>query len=578
VNYLPTRVFERLKERPNYYSQASVKHFELGRATDLLYTYLTSVHRKQDAGKPQYVEDSILRPILTKYFDMDAVDKEYSLTPKNTEYVYIDFKKYLQPCNINPNYPKIDESYQMLYKWKLKTKLQPKILTIDELLPYLERSTSATFPYNTVYGTKGELLDDPSFRMSFVKFFHQYYHNEALSFWQATQKEEIRDTQRIQDMKVRSFLVGSVCLLIISHMLNYDQDQILAINWEKLRIGVGMSLFHGDYNRKMQHVKEFKAFFSDASKWDSRMIYYLARLECQTTNWFYGERSRYIKFSKLLGSWDEYRKKQNLPDFKVDTFWLRHIVTVDSQKSINVMPHGEVLLKTRGQNSGDGRTTPRNTNVHKAKEFETALNLIPEEWDPDQKFEFIQSHVFCDETGDDMFGPIKENEYFDCAKFAQKYKEVMEQCGWETEVSEPLPIQQCEYLSAKPVDVETPFGPKLMPLVNRLRIVSSLGNKVKDLSPSMSLQKLIAACIACFWDFEVFSTLEIVAEELISQYDNPNDTEFQKMKQTFYRFNAETIVKLYCGQFEGVDDECLNFFTNVVESYFGYNIKLVQPK
>ncbi len=557
THFLPARVKERLGFNGKHQSNEFKHMISEG---DLDFTHICSVHKKvKPIGVNQFAEDVILKPLLEKEgFDLDNLS--YALTPVKSVFVYTDFKKYLTKFIWEPNFDNINFSFDMLLMWKKEIPTNPLLMPVDQVLKFLDRGTSATFPLNLYYSTKGGVVDDEEFQKSFIKFVYHYINNNALPLWAARQKEELRAKEKIEEGKIRSFLIGTIYLLLLSHILNFDLDMMIAMNWEKLNIGVGMSIFHGDYDRKMRPLIEALTAFADASKYDSRMQYKLAEMEAKVNNVMYKE--KFVKFSYLMGTWSKFMLELKIEDFDVDTHLLRSVVTYDSFHSYCVLPHGEIVLKERGQNSGDGRTTSRNTCVHKAMSFHTSLIAFDSHQMPVRKvYNKHRKYVKDDECGDDIIIPVLANKYVSCKKWSKCYKEHMDKMGWDTDLSPVTTIFKSEYLSTTPLEVKTPFGDKVVALVNEMKIISSLLCKTSQQTPARALEKVCAARMLVFWNRSTFLRVDNIAKELIKTYGSDlSNKDFQRSMRGY--FNESEIIALQCGSFESKGDESSFSFFN----------------
>jgi len=522
------------------------------------YKYICTMPRFQK-DHPQYVEDPILRSVLEEVgFDLEKLHKMYKMTPVDRRYVYIDFLKYVTDVEWKMDADTMLKAKNYLFKWKREMNYVPKVLTLDEALLFIDRPKSSTFPLNQHYKNKGECLDDIEFRKSFVKFMYGYYTDQYLPLWCATQKEEIRSAEKVDQGKVRSFMIGPLYLLIMSHMVNYDLDMATAKDWKKLNIGMGMSLFHGDYNDKFESIKDWLFAFSDVSKWDSRMQYILAAIECDVNCAIYGP-NRKMFLSKLLGSWDKYRVELGLPDLLINLDRLRHKITYDSFYSYVVLPNGEIVLKLRGQPSGDARTTPRNTAVHKLMTFLVAVRKM-------LTYQETRHNIKDDETGDDMFNAIRPGFRLKLEEWMEAYVKTLGEFAWEVETSgEVGGLDTVEYLSTRPVFFDCQLGQKIVPIVNSSKVVASLADKTKTTGPAMALTKLCAARLLTFFEQETFSKLDLAADKLIARHDRAFDTEFQNAKKS--KFSAEEIASMYVGRFESISEQGCEMLFSFLEEH-----------
>lgn len=483
--------------------------------------------------KNYYHTDNKFRQYLEDVgFDVNELLKMYRMTPASTESVYKDFYKYLMPVpwEYKPtNFKAI--AFEMLCEWKNKPKVRARLFNYDEACSYIDRSKSATVFFNRVYKNKGEVLDSPDFEKHFLFYLHALINQEnILTVWMATQKEEIRDSNKIDELSIRSFVIIGIFALIVNHMCNLDGDLISAEHWRTLKIGLGMSLFERNYDDIFSLIARFKhKFFYDVGKWDSRFQHEVKAWELEAHSTMYKVRT--VTIREFLGD-RMYAKWCALgfnPNQMVDTYVIRHRLLKDETLGPVMLPEGELFIKERGKNSGDGRTTAQNCGGHKFYEFETAAKLygtrareysnFTEDW----------------KMGDDQCGSSDDKEYFPAQM------ETLRSYGYEVEGRE-CTFDELEFLSTSPKRIILNDGTKLwVPCVNSAKIVASLADKKHIEDSEIDFSRLTSARILCFFT-EDYSKLEKVNTLFLQDY--PQFTRHAMNK------SYQEILNMFVGRFE----------------------------
>jgi len=489
---------------------------------------------------------------MSLWFEKEGVDvhelrRKYQLTPPSVEAVYKDFYKYLMDYSKKFNYDLFEKATVWQY-WSFcdafggKTRM--KSLSVDEVLPFIDRQKSATTFLNKHYKNKGQCIDSEDFQQSFCVFLYLYVMDEEV--WvpcSAVRKEEIRLTEKILELSHRSFILMSLYYIILGHMLHLDFDLTHAKHWEKTRTGMGMSLFFGQYETKMKPYfnPQFKFFdFRDVSKWDSRnQEWYTEKLNAMY-NLFYPE--RFIQLSVMLGTWWKHCDILNIPDIKVDTYKLRAALSIDEARGPVVMPRGEVMMKDRGTNSGSNRTTPKNVDVHENFNMQGGIQVFGSY--SRKSYDKFRKRYQWDHLGDDVINAGPDGKPSDATV------QIMKESGWEIDrqiVSSPWEL---EYMSCKPLQVEQKhFGTRIVPMVNSSKVIASLIDKMKaHETKEEKLMRLTSALLLCAWTEDAECILH-VRERLLTLYPDLRHHRLNK--------SLEELRSMYFGELEGVSNDPL---------------------
>jgi len=535
INYNTPAIPEKLTKSPYM-----IKHLGELTKTDHVCTI-----KRNAQYSPQFFEDFYIGPLLEEAgVDTKAIRQEYGKTVTTDEACYKDFVKYLEPVEYSYTNQELDDYFEGLAIWQETVPYVPRLMSIDDILPFIERSSSSTAFLTKLWKNKGACLDDHRFRYSFVKWLKLYVTGKAPPLvWTVSPKEEIRLMEKVIAGKIRSFVIGPLFHYLLSHMLFFDLDKHIQIHWEEYGIGAGMSLFYGDYSRKFEaYVDAVMYDSSDVSRWDGHLHYELMEIETRIVNLKYHQ--RYILLSKLLGSWDKYR---DYDDIEIDVWRVRLMLTWDSVFSYNLMPNGEVVTKRRGMNSGSPRTLPLNTKCHKGLDLLAIHKTISETYKLETisdslEFNKREKLIVSDETGDDKVTALFHESVL---SYSQNYVQIMKKFGFDVDVKTTKQFSEMEYLSTRPLRIKVYGVFKTVPRPIVRKLFASLLDKTSQQTPAMALQRSNAVRILCAWD-PSFKYADYVSLALIRRYQMTDKTaDFQNAIRSY--FPEEFIRAMYIG-------------------------------
>jgi hypothetical protein len=216
-----------------------------------------------------------------------------------------------------------------------------------------------------------------------------------------------------------------------------------------------------------------------------------------------------------------------------------------------ILPRGEICIKDRGKNSGDGRTTPQNVGDHKIVEFTAAYKVYGE-----GKLSKYLKDNHADHTGDDNWTAGKDSRVFD---------EVIRQFHLldvkDIEFEKTDTVYGVEYLSCKPVKIELYGKEYYMPYVNSAKIIASLSDKMRERDPILDLARINAAMILCRWT-EDYPLLVKLRDEYLEIYPDH--------KMDAVNFSPQQILELYLGRLEAArfSDERFNELFSFISEEF----------
>jgi len=528
LGYYPFWALDKVREH-QFVSYSAQKHLDP-------VCYLGTFQSFSKDRKHQFTTDDYFMDLMDRNgVDISALKAMYSLTPMSPESVYKDFAKYHIDYDYSSlDFDKLESGGRWYVEWvKKTTDRRPEVLDYDDVYIMLDKTKSATALFNQFFSNKNDLFESQDFLDSLVSFLYSYCLDQDCKFlFLAIQKEEIRPTDKIKDLKIRSIIVGSIYLLVIGHMLFGDLDDILIKNWFTYRSGIGMSFFDGDYHKKISELidgdKSKFFFFSDIPKYDSTQMGYLHILQTRAVNVIYGD--RYCDFYHLLGSLGPRAQQLGYPNFQVDTFLVRQCLSEDKQYAMVMLPAGEIYYTKRGEKSGADRTSAANTADYKIIEFAGASDHF------DTLSDYIAAGYKNDHTGDDNIGVGPDSLVND------SILEIWRTLGVTPEGKQVQSITECDYLSSTPVLVEFDSGLEMwMPKVNTAKVFAGLSFKMRRRDPESDLARLMSTRLLSQWSDDL-----PLAKKLLDDFlkENPNMRRHPMLKSDY-----ECICS-YIGKFE----------------------------
>jgi hypothetical protein len=482
----------------------------------------------------KYRRDDELTAILEDLgVDTSVLFESFGVVPPHEYMAYRDFAKY---------YAHVYPSAGMSLDWDLAKMwlrrdmtccTNSRILSFAEVKEYVSRSTSSTAFFNkTPFNKKGLLFDHPDFEASYYQFVGLILDREDIFIAStAGLKIEVRPAEKIAVGKARAFVVSPVYLLILDHQLNLNLAQQYFQGWHAHQIGIGMSLFFGDYSMKLKSFIEPVACRDpcygglDVSGWDKGVQFFEAAHHIDVVNTFY---QRYVQKSNFIPG----------ADGLVDTWALRHQVTLMILDCPVIMARGEVAVGRRqGELSGEPRTPDRNTMIHKLRTFCVAIHY-GYDYDTFKKCNRI------DHTGDDvMFHGSK-------SFFTVLLRAYTDFFGYKVESFTCEDWRELDYLSTTPKMVEFHGREFIVPLVSPLKLFASLCLKRSDDDHLVQLQRLASVRILCFWDAEsrdlsraaLDSYIRIHRDEIIARGYAPSAYQWpDEQIEHFYLYQPESV-------------------------------------
>jgi hypothetical protein len=236
----------------------------------------------EDTRECMLVYQPVTRGIHGEYFPPPNTDlirkateqhyrlpQDYHAAIFERQFLRNDYKKYY---NTYPWFP--DEQALVWAEKALRLRYQPfmmaNVLSIEEAIKRIDKTKSPGFPWNTVYKTKQEVIDNElELVMSIIGMIQR---REEIVFlfrgkeyrglyWMASPKGEFRPLEKIINpdptkRKTRTFLCSEIVTHIVNTALYGEQnDALLEAHRHNLWMQIGMSPFYGGWNRMIQYLR-----------------------------------------------------------------------------------------------------------------------------------------------------------------------------------------------------------------------------------------------------------------------------------------------------------------------------------
>lgn len=265
---------------------------------------------------------------------------EYGLAQLNATAVYKEVNKYGGP-DVDGGRIKV---YLMMAVQDVIHMVRPYIRVdrttpIAEVLDSIDTSRSPGFPWNKNYTTFSDAYAaHADYVQSFIDAVGRG--DQPLTFWNYFPKEEILPEEKISAGRVRQISGCAMEMRMLGNHLFLGQNERMTANFEHMWSKVGISPMRRGWDALYNYLSQVSTtgFALDISRFDANFQYWLAqsvarvRLACMSEEMKTPEVVRQVHF------------------FYENTF-----------RGLGVLPHGEVVSKSHGNNSGSPNTTYDNT-------------------------------------------------------------------------------------------------------------------------------------------------------------------------------------------------------------------------
>jgi len=184
------------------------------------------------------------------------VPTDYGLAQVNIQMLKNDFAKFKRSNPWWPNeiaFNNAKQAFLKIFSFELQNS---EVLSFDEAVQLMEKSTSPGFPWNKQHQTKKECLEcrGDEVRLKVENIFKGIWEQVL---WQVSPKVEIRTYEKLSvDKKQRTFMSGDVVFQIVGMMLYYDMNQkfLKLCDSEQHWSALGLTQFYGGWHKLADHL------------------------------------------------------------------------------------------------------------------------------------------------------------------------------------------------------------------------------------------------------------------------------------------------------------------------------------
>jgi hypothetical protein len=385
------------------------------------------------------------------------------------------------------------------------------LTSMEDVKTNINKQTSCGYPYNisSEFKDKQKFFDLPNW-IGIIESMEQLAidNPEFKIFWQVSQKYELRgiDKLNLPIQKIRVFLSAPVDFVILQnkYCLGFNKRMMRAYRetWSKL----GMSKYRMGWQELLNYFNGYNNVFSvDGEKFDTTISYVFTdqirrfRSECMDPVVGQGQVKAVLKFI--------YNNVQN---------------------SLLVLEHGDLVLKTMGNTSGQANTLDDNTLASflgcSYCYYRTcdSAGILP-------SYNHMLKVMRCAIVGDDLILGLNDSNrnFLNFQVMEKAYHEIGMKLTLES--NELIPLEQGEFLSTKFIKNST-YG-VYAPLMNRNKMYSGLmvGDSSDD--PRWVLLRVYAYRIECWADKEMITLLLKFESFIFTQYSSKLNGELYAGKE-----------------------------------------------
>ncbi len=440
---------------------------------------------------PRYNNRRSVDPFVEMYYNDVGYEtpQEWGLPAPNEEASYKSLSKYAKDTPFMDD----EQVHDMNRAWRYTATIfypymqNACVRPLEPVVDKLDKTTSSGAPFNTMYATKGELLEhDPTILETFAQSWellasdpnHTYMCTNSL-------KEEIRPTEKTLQNKIRTFTAMAVDATVDGNRLFADMNEKMNSAWLTSPSTVGWSPMNGNWARLIEKLQTHpNGYALDESEYDSSLRSYMM-WGCARFRW------------TCLR--EEDRTPANLQRIKT---YYRNLVN-----TLIISPEGVLILKLGGNPSGSCNTINDNTLILMTLLSYAWIRNVPEKEETSVE-EFLQnvSMALC---GDDNTWTVSDeaHPFFNGRSVCEEFSTI----GVITtsDCYDPRPAEDLDYLSAHTVYLKG----IAVPQYNRGKILTSLlySNKAKH-TPANALMRAAGMLVCGYTD----PTLRKFLRELIS--------------------------------------------------------------
>ncbi len=412
---------------------------------------------------------------------------KYGLPKPNLLASYKSTAKYGKP-QPQPERLAMLKAYETMYNHFSPYVNGHRILSQEEAIAALDKSTAVGYPHNKKYKNKTEALEDPEF-LEKVKQDWEVAMLQHDSWWIWTQslKEEIRPLEKILANKIRTFTASPADLTINGNRLCLDFNEKMNAAHVKTASCVGLNVLNGGWHELWRKMDVFEDNYEqDFAEFDSS------------------------EFREILANCGQFRWETLHESDRTLENLVRYVClfrnTIDS---VMLMPDGNIVQKHTGQPSGDINTINNNTLVNfqclAYAYFRKFPNNTPSDFERD---------VLAALVGDDNQTAVRKGVDFsvkDTIKYlAELYMTITTPC------MEPRRAADCVFLSRT---FTTIIDGKRVPVLDSNKMRASMRYSERSGDPAYSLIRANGFLNVCWGDKEMRDFIRRYIDWLVQKYD-----------------------------------------------------------
>lgn len=445
-----------------------------------------------------YKNKRTIDPFVKMYFEEANVTTgdDWGLPVPNEEASYMSLSKYKKDVPFMDN----DQINDMNRAWRMTaTHFGPymtnsRVKGLGEVIEKLDRQTSSGAPYNKVYATKGDLLDnDPEIVTHLAENFEQLATDPNMTYLCTNSlKEEIRPAEKIVLNKIRTFAAFGIDATVDGNRLFSDMNEKMNSAWLSSASTVGWSPMNGNWALLLEKLDVFENGYAlDESEYDSSLRSYM----------MWG--CAHFRWSCLR---DEDKTSANLQRIKT---YYRNLVN-----SVLITPEGVLVMKLGGNPSGSVNTINDNTLILFTLKAYGWIRNHPDKENTDVG-EFL-SNVSMALCGDDNTWTVSDwaHDFYNATTLIATWKTI----GITTTTDSLLPRRavDLDYLSAKTVFLNG----IAVPQYDRAKILTSLLYSSKtNQTPAQALTRACGMLVVGYTDIVLRRFLRQFISWLFERFD-----------------------------------------------------------
>jgi len=368
-----------------------------------------------------------------------------------------------------------------------------RIVTYDEAVGRLDKSTSTGFPWNEFFKTKGDMFETDELREWFLSDWEALADDPNwTTLFSSSLKEELRPTEKILENSIRTFAAGAADATVQGNRLFVDMNEKLYNSHLKTASTVGMSPLKGNWDLLYQKLSVFdNGYALDESQYDSSLRKFLM--------WACAR----FRFQCLR---DEDRTPENMR--RVQTYY-RNLVN-----TVMVTPDGILVYKKLGNPSGSVNTVSDNTLILYMLLAYAWYMLAPEDMKTYGSFEMNTAKALL---GDDNTWTVSDDahDFYNAVSVIDIWKSVG--ITTTTDDLKPRLPEDLDFLSAHTVFMKN----IAVPLYSRDKLMSSLLYAPSShLTPETTLQRCCNLLQIGWTDLSFRKFCRQLIDWLMHEYDD----------------------------------------------------------